>query len=135
MTITPLRSSEQRMDALQLANEVRARRAAVKRDLKAAEPGTAVSIARVFIGWPGPDERIDLSSMPVEDLLLALPKFGTVRVGRILLRAGVSHSKTLGGLTERQRGALRDELSKASGPSVSEGRETPQTRVMVGGGV
>jgi hypothetical protein len=34
---------------------------------------------------------------------LAFPKIGAVKAGRILADCGIAHSKTLGGLTERQR--------------------------------
>jgi hypothetical protein len=42
----------------------------------------------------------------VRDLLLVLPKIGSVRAARILAQCGIAHSKTLGGLTERQRGEV-----------------------------
>jgi len=37
---------------------------------------------------------------------LVLPKIGSVRAGRILAQSGIAHSKTLGGLTARQRNEL-----------------------------
>jgi hypothetical protein len=42
----------------------------------------------------------------VDDVLLALPKIGAVKAGRILADCGIAHSKTLGALTERQRTEL-----------------------------
>jgi hypothetical protein len=42
----------------------------------------------------------------VRDLLLVLPKIGSDRAARILARCGIAHSKTLGCLSERQRGEL-----------------------------
>ncbi len=42
----------------------------------------------------------------VRDVLLVLPKIGPVRAGRILAQCGIAHSKTLGSLTDRQRGDL-----------------------------
>ncbi len=42
----------------------------------------------------------------VRDLLLVLPKIGSVRAARILAHCRIAHSKTLAGLTERQRGEL-----------------------------
>ncbi len=42
----------------------------------------------------------------VRDVLLALPKIGSVKAGRILADCGIAHSKTLGGLSERQRSEL-----------------------------
>src|SRR6266511_6407703 len=42
----------------------------------------------------------------MRDLLLVVPKIGSVRAGRILAECGIAHSKTLAGLTDRQRGEL-----------------------------
>ena len=47
-----------------------------------------------------------LRTARVRDLLLVLPKIGSVRAGRILGQCGIAHSKTLGGLTDRQRREL-----------------------------
>jgi hypothetical protein len=85
------------MDALQRANHVRTRRAQLKRDLKAGrtqiqglllDPPEYVQTAKVF------------------DLLLAVPKYGRVKVNRILTGCRISPSKTIGGLSERQRNEL-----------------------------
>ncbi|HWE14554.1 MAG TPA: integration host factor, actinobacterial type [Solirubrobacteraceae bacterium] len=93
----PERSLMQRMEALQRANDIRSRRAQLKRDLKAGrqpihelllEPPDYLQTAKVF------------------DLLLAVPKYGRVKVNKILSQCRISPSKTLGGLSERQRGEL-----------------------------
>jgi S13-like protein len=93
----PERSLVQRMEALQRANNIRSRRAQLKRDLKAGrtpihelllDPPDYVQTAKVF------------------DLLLAVPKYGRVKVNKILGQCRISPSKTLGGLSERQRGEL-----------------------------
>jgi S13-like protein len=42
----------------------------------------------------------------VGDLLVALPKIGSVKAGRILARCRISDSKTVAGLTDRQRAEL-----------------------------
>ncbi|HEY6522921.1 MAG TPA: integration host factor, actinobacterial type [Solirubrobacteraceae bacterium] len=93
----PERSLVQRMEALQRANDIRSRRAQLKRDLKAGrtpihelllDPPEYVQTAKVF------------------DLLLAVPKYGRVKVNKILGQCRISPSKTLGGLSERQRGEL-----------------------------
>ena len=42
----------------------------------------------------------------VQDLLLAVPKIGPSRVARFLSRCRIAPSKTVGGMTERQRGEL-----------------------------
>jgi hypothetical protein len=47
-----------------------------------------------------------LQTAKVFDLLLAVPKYGRVKVNKILSQCRISPSKTLGGLSERQRGEL-----------------------------
>ena len=93
----PERSLVQRMEALQRANDIRSRRAQLKRDLKAGrtpihelllDPPEYVQTAKVF------------------DLLLAVPKYGRVKVNKILAHCRISPSKTIGGLSERQRSEL-----------------------------
>ena len=64
------------MDALKRANDVRVRRAKLKKDLK--------------------------------DILMAVPKFGRVKAARFLNTCRISQSKTVGGLSERQRTELID---------------------------
>lgn len=105
-TATPPRSHAQRFEALRGANRIRAVRSEVKRGLRTHSTSDAAVLAAELIRET-PD---DLRSMRVRDLLDAIPKVGEVRRGRILLRTDTSASKTLGGLTGRQRGALRDEL-------------------------
>jgi hypothetical protein len=93
----PERSLQQRMDALQRANLIRMRRAQLKRDLKAGrqtiqdlllEPPEFVETAKVF------------------DMLLAVPKYGRVKVNKVLQQCRISPSKTIGGLSQRQRTEL-----------------------------
>jgi hypothetical protein len=93
----PGRSREQRLRALEQANEVRTARAELKRELAAGKIELAAILAE-----PPPCVR----TARVRDLLVALPRIGSVRAGRILGHCGIAHSKTLGGLTDRQRGAL-----------------------------
>jgi hypothetical protein len=93
----PERSLTQRMDALQRANEVRSERARLKRDLKAG---------RVQINGLLLDPPPYLQTAKVFDLLLAVPKYGRVKANRILGQCRISPSKTIGGLSERQRGEL-----------------------------
>jgi hypothetical protein len=45
-------------------------------------------------------------------VLLVLPKIGSVKAGRILADCGIAHSKTLGGLTERQRTELMNRFHR-----------------------
>ncbi len=100
---TPKRSLDQRMDALGKANEVRARRAQLKRDLKAG---------RVSIGALLLDQPPYLETAKVVDMLLALPKIGRVKATKILQSCRVSPSRTFGGLSERQRAELAEHLHR-----------------------
>jgi hypothetical protein len=49
-----------------------------------------------------------LETAKVFDLLLAVPKYGRVKVNKILTQCKISPSKTVGGLSERQRRELVD---------------------------
>ena len=100
---TPERSLDQRMDALGRANEVRALRAQLKRDLKAGR----VSIGALLLNQPP-----YLATAKVFDLLLALPKVGRVKATKILQGCRISPSKTFGGLSERQRAELAGHLHR-----------------------
>src|SRR3954447_11074362 len=93
----PERSLNQRMDALKRANDIRTRRARLKRDLKAGR----TSIHGLLLDPPE-----FLQTAKVFDLLLAVPKYGRVKVNRILTQCRISPSKTVGGLSERQRNEL-----------------------------
>jgi hypothetical protein len=93
----PERSLTQRMEALQRANDVRSRRAQLKRDLKAGRQ----QIHELLLDPPE-----YLLSAKAFDLLLAVPKYGRVKVNKILGQCRISPSKTLGGLSERQRAEL-----------------------------
>jgi hypothetical protein len=95
----PARSLDQRMEALQRANDVRVRRAQLKRDLKAG----VVHIESILLD---PPEWV--STAKVFDMLMAVPKFGRVKAARLLNQCRISQSKTVGGLSERQRAELVD---------------------------
>lgn len=97
MQSAPERSLVQRMEALDLANEIRTKRAQLKRDLKAGR----VSLWATLMDPPD-----FIETMKVFDLLLAVPKFGRVKVNGILRVCRMSPSKTVGGMSERQRGEL-----------------------------
>lgn len=94
---TPERSLNQRMDALARANRVRTERAQLKRDLKAGR----LSIHTLLLN---PPEYVETAK--VFDMLLAVPKYGRVKVNKILAHCRISPSKTIGGLSERQRSEL-----------------------------
>ncbi len=93
----PGRSREQRLRALQQANEIRLARAKLKKDLASGKLELAQILAE-------PPECVRTAR--ARELLLVLPKIGSVKAGRILAQCGIAHSKTLGGLTDRQRAEL-----------------------------
>jgi S13-like protein len=93
----PQRSLDQRMDALKRANDIRVRRAKLKKDLKDGR----VKIEKIL---SSPPEYV--STAKVFDMLLAVPKFGRVKAARFLNQCRISQSKTVGGLSERQRTEL-----------------------------
>ncbi|HZO49024.1 MAG TPA: integration host factor, actinobacterial type [Gaiellaceae bacterium] len=104
-TQAPARSLDQRMEALRRANDIRVRRAQLKRDLKEGraqietvllEPPQWVETAKVF------------------DMLMAVPKLGRVKAARLLNTCRISQSKTVGGLSDRQRAELVSLFSKDS---------------------
>jgi hypothetical protein len=97
LTATPERSYTQRLDALEKANDVRKRRARLKRDLKAGRKQLAPALL-------SPPEYI--LSMKVAELLLATPKLGPVKVGKALHRAKMSPSRTVGALSGSRRREL-----------------------------
>ena len=93
----PLRSLDQRMEALKRANDIRVRRAKLKKDLKEGR----ANIERVL---SNPPEYVETAK--VFDILMAVPKFGRVKAARFLNQCRISQSKTVGGLSERQRAEL-----------------------------
>jgi hypothetical protein len=99
----PERTDVQRLAALERANEIRIARARLKRDLKAGH----TQIHGLLLDPPE-----WLQTAKVFDLLLAVPKYGRVKVNRILTRCRVSPSKTIGGLSDRQRLALLGALGE-----------------------
>jgi hypothetical protein len=70
------------MEALARANDIRVRRAQLKKDLK--------------------EGHAQIES----NMLMAVPKFGRVKAARLLNQCRISQSKTVGGLSERQRAEL-----------------------------
>jgi len=93
----PARSLDQRMEALKRANDIRVRRAQLKRDLKDGR-------AQVEVILVNPPEYVETAK--VFDILMAVPKFGRVKAARFLNQCRISQSKTVGGLSERQRTEL-----------------------------
>src|SRR5881296_233570 len=93
----PARSRDQRMEALKRANDIRVRRAKLKKDLKDGR-------VRIQTILNNPPEYV--STAKVFDILMAVPKFGRVKAARFLNQCRISQSKTVGGLSERQRAEL-----------------------------
>ena len=96
-TTAPPHSLDQCMEALARANVIRSRRATMKRDLKAGRVSASAIIA-------DPPEWAE--TMTLFKLLLATPRYGHLMVNAALNRTGISPSKTLAGLTDRQREAI-----------------------------
>src|SRR5918996_5319134 len=93
----PERTNEQRMKALRKANEIRSARAKLKRDLKAGK----VKVEKLLLD---PPEYVQTAK--AFDVILAVPKYGRVKANKILTQCRISPSKTIGGLSERQRAEL-----------------------------
>lgn len=95
--LTPERSLTQRKEALKKANDVRTQRALLKRDIKAGR-------RQIHVLLHNPPDYI--LTAKVADLLVMVPKFGRVKVNRALNHCRISPSKTIGGLSQRQRNEL-----------------------------
>lgn len=91
------RALAQRMGALKNANEIRTKRATLKRDLKAGR----ASIHDLLLEPPD-----FIHSMKIFDLMFACPKYGRVKVNKCLQLCRISPSKTIGGMSPRQRTEL-----------------------------
>ena len=89
-THAPERSLDQRMDALRRANDVRVRRAQLKKDLKDGK-------VRIQTILGDPPEYVETAK--VIDILMAVPKFGRVKAARFLNTCRIRQSKTVGGLS------------------------------------
>jgi hypothetical protein len=101
--VASTRLRERRMNALRQANQVRGLRAKLKQDLR---EGT-VRLEQILA--TGADY---LASAEVFDLLVAVPKIGPVKAAHLLTIARISPSKTVAGLSARQRARLIELLSR-----------------------
>ncbi len=97
-TIAP---APQHMRALQRANEVRLARA----DLKRRIGDGVISVREVVLisSW-------EVESMPLHELLVSQHRWGSTRCRKFLAEIGLSETKTVGSLTDRQRQELAREL-------------------------
>lgn len=91
----------QHMVALTRANKIRVGRAELKQKISSGER----SVAGVI--FQAPEEA---ETMTVFDLLCAQHRWGEIRAQEFLAAARISESKTVGGLTDRQRRRLVDRL-------------------------
>lgn len=116
---TPERSREQRLDALERGNRIRFARAALKRRLhddhrlelivevlEHRDPdGRLVAGELRRTGKPPAPEHY-LDTMRVYDVLIATSGIGRVKASKLLKLTAASPSKTLAGISERQRREL-----------------------------
>jgi hypothetical protein len=82
------------MLALERANRVRLARAALKRKIAAGD----LDAAEVVLTCPWETE-----SMSVSELLMSQRRWGRTRCRKFLMSIGLSETKTVSSLTERQR--------------------------------
>ena len=94
MTRAPERSLDQRMEALRRANEIRSRRAQLKKDLNSGTTSIRTVIA---------DPPDFVMTAKVFDMLMAVPNYGKVKATRFLNTCRISQGKTIGGLSDRQQ--------------------------------
>jgi len=103
LAAAPERSLDQRREALKKANDIRTKRAQLKRDLKAGR----AQVHGLLLDPPA-----YMESAKVSDILIAVPKYGRVKVNKVLNQCRISPSKTIGGLSARQRAELVDNLRR-----------------------
>ncbi|MEJ7783399.1 MAG: hypothetical protein WKF96_01260 [Solirubrobacteraceae bacterium] len=99
--IVPDRVLEQRLTALAYANEVRMKRAALKRAV--ADGSTTVAEVIRTVPWYA-------ATMALGELLGSQYQWGVCRVSRFLADVGIGEMKRVGALTERQRLVLAGRL-------------------------
>lgn len=92
-------SLAQRHEALKKANRIRTHRAGRKRELA----GGRIDLLDVL-------EDPLFATAKIEKVVRTLPKVGRVKSHKALSRARISPSKTIGGLTDRQRRELLEIL-------------------------
>ena len=95
--VVPQKTSEQRSAALVRANAVRSARRQLKEDLQHGQADLLPLIE---------DPPSYLGAARVSDLVRALPGYGPVKVEKLLVACRISPSKTMAGLTPRQREEL-----------------------------
>lgn len=97
----------QRLSALDAANAVRFECAAIKREVRALRTNPALLQVA---------EGLEAGSLPgamrLWDLLLAVPRYGEIKAGRLLGRHMIGTRRRLADLTVRQRVALGRDLRR-----------------------
>lgn len=91
------RSLQQRRDAIARANLIRSVRAELKRNVRLGNASVLAVLA---------DPAPEYLTMKVRTLLMALPKWGSVKATQIMNGCRISDAKTIGGLSDRQRDEL-----------------------------
>jgi hypothetical protein len=100
----PNLSEADRQAALKKAAEARAKRAAVRAEIKAGKLGFAAVLKRA-------DDPI-VARMKVSALLESLPGFGKAKAARVMDELQISESRRVQGLGARQREMLLERLGK-----------------------
>ena len=121
-TATVAPAGAQHMRALERANKVRLARAELKRGVAEG----IIDVAEVILTCPW-----ETDSMAVADLLGSQRRWGQTRVRRFLAVIPMSETKTIGSMTDRQRGRLASELSVAQGSAGRDRREVSITSTAV----
>jgi hypothetical protein len=101
--IRPAASSQQPVQALQLANRVRRARSM----LKARVANGQLAAAEVILTPP-----FEAASMPVAQLLASQRGWGEARSRAFLAQVAVREDKPIGSLTERQRRDVASQLTR-----------------------
>lgn len=103
MTIPKL-SKAQRGDALKKAQQMRSRRAAVRKDLKEGKLTFAAALAKA-------DDEL-IGKMRVKYLLESLPQVGKVTAAKLMQEIGIDEVRRVQGLGSRQKAELLARLKK-----------------------
>jgi hypothetical protein len=113
MEATAAAQRPQHMQALARANRIRLARADLKRQIAEGE----MSVADVVLACPP-----EAASMSIADLLTSQHRWGETRCRRLLLSMGMSETKTVVSMTDRQR---RELAARLGGEPVDESLRAP----------
>jgi DNA-binding MarR family transcriptional regulator len=97
----------QHMQAIQRANQVRSARSQLKR----AVAENRMTAAEVILACPW-----EAATMTISELLMSQRRWGTTRTSKFLSAVGMTQTKTIGSMTDRQRQGLARILGPA-GPT------------------